>query len=840
MKNLKKLLALMLAAVMLLSVDALAADDTEDGPRLVVRWLDWDEQNRCYASDDTLAAASGGSWDMGLDPTRHDCVIFFVQDGDKKTPVVPTGDGNVNASKVDKEAIAPGAKESDSYVQLEMKEFKDGAFTTTYQGKKLTIDVLAMLPDVGLYSTETASEKTLLPNDSDPSRLKDKTAYVIINSTDEVNGRHVTGVKKHGSDPYDLKKVSDDVYKIVITADEGGIGVNLDVSWLDAEGNAYDEERGWYLEYPQGPELWIRWLDSENGSLYIPEDAEAYDGFQSHPGDETNLIFYTCEYDSKGGQVLTPVLPKDLKGSAGVTITGVSDQSQDPMAKYFVNVTVDEWMKEYTITSGEYTMHFDSNLPDFGVYSKPELTPEAYTGGWKLSALDASSSTVTVYIGSYISEGENRKLEEIKFADFFPGKSAFTLERYNDNFYKLSTSNAGALVPWTAIPFVSTFKWEDGHTEDWDQELWIESKMAMFASETALPDFTDGGTHESRRYFGEVKGQVVNSITLKAGETKTIYIGHSYYYDWGGKAGWSASITSPELYVTSGALKLAKEGTHPSQYTVSCGTPGEYVISLCQDFSVTLYDANGKEIPKDSALDVDYDFQKGEWFVGTPGDGTTLIPDDGFDGTIDVKAEGIDADVVPIKVIVTGDAAKPAESGKTFPDVKDSDWFAAAAAFVNTNGYMGGNANGAFNPEGEIKGSEFTQILYNKEGKPAAADGAAFQGVDAQWYAPAILWAAGKGIITDSGDTAVVPEDTLTRQQIALMLYNYMGKPAASTDMSKFADSDKISAWAKDAMEWAVSEGVFQGNDNKGVLTLNPTGTARRSETAQILMNFFG
>lgn len=86
----------------------------------------------------------------------------------------------------------------------------------------------------------------------------------------------------------------------------------------------------------------------------------------------------------------------------------------------------------------------------------------------------------------------------------------------------------------------------------------------------------------------------------------------------------------------------------------------------------------------------------------------------------------------------------------------------------------------------------------------------------------------------------MAPEKELTREQIALMLYNYMGKPEAKGDLSRFADADKVSAWALDAVKWAVGEGVLNGSSDKGALSLNPTGTATRAQTAQILMNFFG
>ena len=179
------------------------------------------------------------------------------------------------------------------------------------------------------------------------------------------------------------------------------------------------------------------------------------------------------------------------------------------------------------------------------------------------------------------------------------------------------------------------------------------------------------------------------------------------------------------------------------------------------------------------------------------------------------------------------------DQGRSFSDVAARLWYAPAVDYVSSKGYMNGNPDGTFRPDGRIQGCEFAQILYNKEGKPAPAQNASFAGVANQWYAPAILWAAGRGIVTDSGDAAIVPERDLTREQIAVMLYNYMGRPEARGNLTAFADAGAVSAWAREAMAWAVGEKVFNGSAEGGRLLLNPTGTAQRSETAQILMNFF-
>lgn len=98
------------------------------------------------------------------------------------------------------------------------------------------------------------------------------------------------------------------------------------------------------------------------------------------------------------------------------------------------------------------------------------------------------------------------------------------------------------------------------------------------------------------------------------------------------------------------------------------------------------------------------------------------------------------------------------------------------------------------------------------------------------WQQPALDWAAGTGISDGSA-----PDDAITRQELATILYRYMGQPACAGDLSAFADSDAISDWAQAAMQWAVGCGILRG-DGSG--TINPSACATRAEIAQIIMNF--
>ena len=102
-------------------------------------------------------------------------------------------------------------------------------------------------------------------------------------------------------------------------------------------------------------------------------------------------------------------------------------------------------------------------------------------------------------------------------------------------------------------------------------------------------------------------------------------------------------------------------------------------------------------------------------------------------------------------------------------------------------------------------------------------------------YAEAVRWCAAEGLMQGYSEAAFGPEDAITRQQLATMLWRYMGEPESDGDLSQFKDGAKVSSYAVEAMEWAVANGIFQGNSAK---MLNPTATATRAHIAQVMMNF--
>ena len=131
-------------------------------------------------------------------------------------------------------------------------------------------------------------------------------------------------------------------------------------------------------------------------------------------------------------------------------------------------------------------------------------------------------------------------------------------------------------------------------------------------------------------------------------------------------------------------------------------------------------------------------------------------------------------------------------------------------------------------------------MLYRLEGSPKVFGSSSFADVEAgAWYADAVIWAESQGIIKGYGNNLFGINDPITREQLAAILYRYsMSKGRdvrASGDLSKFVDADQISAYAIEAMEWAVGLGLIQGKDNNRI---DPAAPATRAEIAAIIQRY--
>ena len=174
-----------------------------------------------------------------------------------------------------------------------------------------------------------------------------------------------------------------------------------------------------------------------------------------------------------------------------------------------------------------------------------------------------------------------------------------------------------------------------------------------------------------------------------------------------------------------------------------------------------------------------------------------------------------------------------------FTDVKAGAWYADAVKYVFDQGLMSGMSAQEFGPDGQVTRGQVVTILWRLAGSPTVS-GKAFPDVSASaWYADAVAWASANGVVSGYENGGFGPGDPVTREQLAAILYRYAqlsGKDTDQTaDLSGYTDSVTISAWAPQALKWAVGSGLISGT---GTHTLSPRGTATRAQIAVILQNF--
>lgn len=185
------------------------------------------------------------------------------------------------------------------------------------------------------------------------------------------------------------------------------------------------------------------------------------------------------------------------------------------------------------------------------------------------------------------------------------------------------------------------------------------------------------------------------------------------------------------------------------------------------------------------------------------------------------------------------DTQKPEVSAVPFGDVEADNWFYEAVKYVFDNGMIDGTSKVTFSPYTATTRGMIVTILYRLEGTPSTP---LFEFDDVpqeMYYADAVSWGATNEIANGYGDGTFGPDDVITREQFACILYRYAQwkgyDVSVRSDLSDFTDLDEVSGYAVEAMQWANGAGIINGIDS---VTLSPQGSALRAEAAAILMRF--
>ena len=218
----------------------------------------------------------------------------------------------------------------------------------------------------------------------------------------------------------------------------------------------------------------------------------------------------------------------------------------------------------------------------------------------------------------------------------------------------------------------------------------------------------------------------------------------------------------------------------------------------------------------------------------------TVTAEDGV--TTAVYTVTVNTAALPEPITPGVDNKKPASKPEVklpFTDVSTSDWFYDDVAFVYENGLFSGTDSRSFSPNASMTRAMLVTVLYRLEGEPTVTGRSSFTDVrSGAYYEKAVIWAAANGIVTGTDSTSFSPDAKVTREQLAAILYRYAQYRKLDTDASaklnSFTDAGSVSAYASEALGWAVSEGLINGASGK----LMPKGDATRAQVAAILHRF--
>ncbi|MBQ7075670.1 MAG: S-layer homology domain-containing protein [Clostridia bacterium] len=181
---------------------------------------------------------------------------------------------------------------------------------------------------------------------------------------------------------------------------------------------------------------------------------------------------------------------------------------------------------------------------------------------------------------------------------------------------------------------------------------------------------------------------------------------------------------------------------------------------------------------------------------------------------------------------------KPAPTPSLFTDVKSTDWFYEAVLTAYHNGIIKGTSANEFSPNTDVTRAMFAKILHRLDGEPTTNYEVPFKDVPQnEWYADSVKWAVKNNIINGVTETSFAPDDKVTREQIAAMIFryiNYKGKAPknAWTATLPYKDTDSISSWAKASIMYCMSENLMTGDENR---FFNPQSFATRAEVATVV-----
>ena len=457
-------------------------------------------------------------------------------------------------------------------------------------------------------------------------------------------------------------------------------------------------------------------------------------------------------------------------------------------------------------------------------------------------------TSIQIKGGSFSTDVSNAEYGAVHVASEVEGNPG-TFEEFNNT----SSSGGGKIVQVSGGAFTSSVK------------EYVTNNLKAELYSTGNGTYTYYDSEESANNAAK-PGDAVSNVTSTTSHNVTVVYGN-------GTANQTFTVSSEATYILPAAPTrpgYAFLGWSDGTTTYQAGK----TVTITGDTTFTArwaYNGGGSSSGGSSSgsnrytVSVDDDIDNGSIRISPSraerGDTVTITidPDEGYEldsltvrdsrgNRIDVERQSdtrYTFEMPSGRVTVDASFTEVAETPETpdqigsFTDVDTDDWFADAVQYMLDNGMMNGVTDTTFGPGTTTTRGMIVTILYRLEGEPDTTASSFTDAASGMYYADAVAWAQANSIVTGITETIFAPDQAITREQMAAILYRYAQYKGydvtASNDLSSYTDASRISAYATTAMQWANAEGLITGNTST---TINPTGNATRAEVATILMRF--
>ena len=586
-------------------------------------------------------------------------------------------------------------------------------------------------------------------------------------------------------------------------------------------------------------------------------------------GRTVELIFYTDSQRTQPAAVTLSVIPNGASLSNNtITLSGdalgrIDQGSMTVLVTYDLADYVTDTLKQDEVPESGVQLYADVRVKD----SDDKVMAEYATG---------DNQSAVRLTGLYARTGQRATLDVAQDETTDGAATTAQVTLTNNSLQKLSTGTLmaalldgdGNVLETRQVDAVSGSDSLDGESVQ-SQDITFTEKGSRVVVYAAVPDpdtsttpdiltfdglsvtiddfvqQTDGEGNPTNEYTYELPNEVTAASTVvtafPGNGTDTVTVNGQPLTDSTGKSGGSATVTisgTTDITVTIGDKTYTLTVTGPGG---SGGGPGvtRYTVTVPDDIANGTVTVSPTRASRGQTVTV----------TATPDEGyelgsLTVTDRNGNTVTLTPKGENQYTFTMPSGPVTISASFRPAGSGTGLPfvDVAGSDWFYDAVAYVYQNGLMAGTSATTFEPNEDLTRAMMVTVLWAMEGGPVVNYRMDYDDVsDSDWYAEAVRWGTSEGVVNGVGDNRFDPDRSITREEMAVMLYAYAVRKGydvsigEDTNILSYADALEVSEWAIPALQWACGSGMIGGKPG-GVL--DPTGTATRAEVATILRNF--